>query len=130
MIQRPPRATRTDTLLPYTTLFRASQLHTLAAGEDCGADRRGLAYVLMRESRRCPREREQRLFIQVGQCLPGPPIARINCRLASLVNHQLRYVFTRDRKSTRLNSSHSCASRMPSSAFTQQNYVITTLSIF
>src|SRR3546814_5766973 len=122
MIQRPPRATRTDTLLPYTTLFRASQLHTLAAGEDCGADRRGLAYVLMRESRRCPREREQRLFIQVGQCLPGPPIARFNCRLASLVNHQLRYVLTREqraqrqqgvfedsrieRKSARLNSSH------------------------
>src|SRR3546814_4409289 len=28
----------------------------------------------------------------------------------------LRYQFGRDRKSTRLNSSHSCASRMPSSA--------------
>src|SRR3546814_4177586 len=92
MIRRPPRSTRTDTLFPYTTLFRSdgdghcagrdsrrhNQLHTLAAGEDCGADRRGLAYVLMRESRRCPREREQRLFIQVGQCLPGPPIARFN----------------------------------------------------
>src|SRR3546814_1746791 len=100
MIRRPPRSTRTDTLFPYTTLFR-SQLHTLAAGEDCGADRRGLAYVLMRESRRCPREREQRLFIQVGQCLPGPPIARFNCRLASLVNHQLRYVLTREQRAQR-----------------------------
>src|SRR3546814_12611874 len=33
MIRRPPRSTRTDTLLPYTTLFRSPQspLHQLAA---------------------------------------------------------------------------------------------------
>src|SRR3546814_10981857 len=31
MIRRPPRSTRTDTLLPYTTLFRShrSQFHAL-----------------------------------------------------------------------------------------------------
>src|SRR3546814_5596254 len=44
MIRRPPRATRTDTLFPYTTLFRssdlggeqvdASVLHTRRASED------------------------------------------------------------------------------------------------
>src|SRR3546814_16009371 len=27
MIRRPPRSTRTDTLVPYTTLFRSSQHH-------------------------------------------------------------------------------------------------------
>src|SRR3546814_7391861 len=27
MIQRPPRATRTDTLFPYTTLFRSCHMH-------------------------------------------------------------------------------------------------------
>src|SRR3546814_3441149 len=27
MIRRPPRSTRTDTLLPYTTLFRSAQAH-------------------------------------------------------------------------------------------------------
>src|SRR3546814_11269823 len=27
MIRRPPRSTRTDTLVPYTTLFRSHQLH-------------------------------------------------------------------------------------------------------
>src|SRR3546814_10501669 len=27
MIRRPPRSTRTDTLFPYTTLFRSSDLH-------------------------------------------------------------------------------------------------------
>src|SRR3546814_10442764 len=33
MIRRPPRSTRTDTLFPYTTLFRSS----LAARVSCGA---------------------------------------------------------------------------------------------
>src|SRR3546814_14003667 len=28
MIRRPPRSTRTDTLFPYTTLFRSSPYHT------------------------------------------------------------------------------------------------------
>src|SRR3546814_13609901 len=36
MIRRPPRSTRTDTLFPYTTLFRSDHVH--AAG-----DREGLA---------------------------------------------------------------------------------------
>src|SRR3546814_15452940 len=31
MIRRPPRSTRTDTLCPYTTLFRSDQPVTLAA---------------------------------------------------------------------------------------------------
>src|SRR3546814_10699288 len=30
MIRRPPRSTRTDTLFPYTTLFRSSLLHRTA----------------------------------------------------------------------------------------------------
>src|SRR3546814_9396380 len=29
MIRRPPRSTRTDTLFPYTTLFRSSHLHSV-----------------------------------------------------------------------------------------------------
>src|SRR3546814_18822589 len=35
MIRRPPRSTRTDTLFPYTTLFRSGL--TRAAGADYGA---------------------------------------------------------------------------------------------
>src|SRR3546814_5717215 len=42
MIRRPPRSTRTDTLVPYTTLFR-SQLVAKTADEKISADRR-LAY--------------------------------------------------------------------------------------
>src|SRR3546814_15493978 len=32
MIRRPPRSTRTDTLFPYTTLFRSEGLRTLVGG--------------------------------------------------------------------------------------------------
>src|SRR3546814_13541644 len=34
MIRRPPRSTRTDTLFPYTTLFRS--LHSVAIGQGSG----------------------------------------------------------------------------------------------
>src|SRR3546814_9353081 len=43
MIRRPPRSTRTDTLFPYTTLFRSQHRaeagadHPAAASEDRGA---------------------------------------------------------------------------------------------
>src|SRR3546814_18395654 len=32
MIRRPPRSTRTDTLFPYTTLFRSQRLHHRGSG--------------------------------------------------------------------------------------------------
>src|SRR3546814_2057498 len=32
MIRRPPRSTRTDTLFPYTTLFRSLVVHLLNVG--------------------------------------------------------------------------------------------------
>src|SRR3546814_11664894 len=32
MIRRPPRSTRTDTLFPYTTLFRSSKVSQLGTG--------------------------------------------------------------------------------------------------
>src|SRR3546814_2601357 len=36
MIRRPPRSTRTDTLFPYTTLFRADQESLVQQGECAG----------------------------------------------------------------------------------------------
>src|SRR3546814_3443480 len=37
MIRRPPRSTRTDTLFPYTTLFRSDQADAMSAlGRDAG----------------------------------------------------------------------------------------------
>src|SRR3546814_11600248 len=42
MIRRPPRSTRTDTLFPYTTLFRSLGLvvarHLHAVDDQCGID--------------------------------------------------------------------------------------------
>src|SRR3546814_9772070 len=43
MIRLPPRSTRTDTLLPYTTLFRSDHPAVAGAGE------------WLRRARRCPR---------------------------------------------------------------------------
>src|SRR3546814_2709107 len=71
MIRRPPRSTRTDTLFPYTTLFRSPWGLDLPISEG-------------------------------GRGLSG--------------GQRTLTGLTRDRKSTRLNSSHYCATRMPSSA--------------
>src|SRR3546814_9037453 len=45
MIRRPPRSTRTDTLFPYTTLFRSAAACLQAAGGviDAGMDHLGIA---------------------------------------------------------------------------------------
>src|SRR3546814_19502633 len=36
MIRRPPRSTRTDTLFPYTTLFRSEDLDPISASVTAG----------------------------------------------------------------------------------------------
>src|SRR3546814_5185222 len=40
MIRRPPRSTRTDTLVPYTTLFRSTVVRDIkaAGGQACSSD--------------------------------------------------------------------------------------------
>src|SRR3546814_4564705 len=43
MSRRPPRSTRTDTLFPYTTLFRSITDATIAAMESLGARRAAMA---------------------------------------------------------------------------------------
>src|SRR3546814_20099451 len=40
MIRRPPRSTRTDTLFPYTTLFRSVEVRNGSIGVVLGADQR------------------------------------------------------------------------------------------
>src|SRR3546814_7121621 len=42
MIRRTPRSTRTDTLFPYTTLFRSHGLAARGAGTGAGAAERGV----------------------------------------------------------------------------------------
>src|SRR3546814_3911633 len=57
MIRRPPRAKRTDTLLPYTTLFQSGDREPLAGARrfrrDPAADRRPVRGRRRDEHRRC-----------------------------------------------------------------------------
>src|SRR3546814_11675355 len=50
MIRRPPRSTRTDTLFPYTTLFRSAQRADL--GDQDALRRRGRRDARVRRGRR------------------------------------------------------------------------------
>src|SRR3546814_505155 len=84
MIRRPPRSTRTDTLFPYTTLFRSPRvLRLLPVWQTCGAARRrhGGCGTAPSHGRRSSPE-------------TAHPSAFGSCHTAG------------DRKSTRLNSSH------------------------
>src|SRR3546814_4180828 len=60
MIRRPPRSTRTDTLFPYTTLFRSDRLIGIGVGPHRDRPRAvGPARQLFPEQRRRVRFREQ-----------------------------------------------------------------------
>src|SRR3546814_12664698 len=91
MIRRPPRSTRTDTLFPYTTRFRA-----LLGG---GGREHALAWKLAQSPRL------QTLYAASG----NPGIAQ-HATLVDLdaTDHRtvLDFCIRQDRKSTRLNSSH------------------------
>src|SRR3546814_12671783 len=91
MIRRPPRSTRTYTLFPYTTLFRSPPRQ--AAHEIGGTvDRVDHPQRIGVATTTAAFLAQDAVMGEGGQQPRG------------------------DRKSTRLNSSHSCASRMPSSA--------------
>src|SRR3546814_3919089 len=64
MIRRPPRSTRTDTLLPYTTLFRSDGEHCGLQSEEQPDDQRGVAEqhidIAEPQDRDEPRQHEQR----------------------------------------------------------------------
>src|SRR3546814_10686535 len=104
MIRRPPRPTRTDTLFPYTTLFRSDLLLTdiVLPGSMNGVQLAAAALAL---------RSELRVLMMSGYAEEA--LAEQDF-LADLLRKPL------DRKSTRLNSSHYCASRMPSSAGKKQ----------
>src|SRR3546814_7562341 len=113
MIRRPPRSTRTDTLFPYTTLFRSGS-HVGAAVRVAGADRGNV-------DRRRDRVARRSFAHGAGDARPAlarphliqslsmaAAVLRPRGRLsASLVVEQLAVQSVcGDRKSTRLNSSH------------------------
>src|SRR3546814_3032891 len=112
MIRRPPRSTRTDTLFPYTTLFR-SIVGDVIIGKEGGADALDGAHRVEERVRVEIMLRRTVGFEEVAVAAEG----LVEVDLLAVGKHRAATDRrSADRKSTRLNSSHSCASRMPSSA--------------
>src|SRR3546814_11754284 len=97
MIRRPPRATRTDTLFPYTTLFRSDLPGDLLSN---GINRIRLS--VLRAGQTIP-ETSQPLTVLFHRPRPGGEIpgSGDNPNLTLILPAEVI-----DRKSTRLNSSH------------------------
>src|SRR3546814_12056739 len=99
MIRRPPRSTRTDTLFPYTTLFRSGPrllelANAVLSHQSLGAVRHAVLEALARE---------------VGEtCNIAIPAATHMIYWDRVETHwPLKFQLSiGDRKSTRLNSSH------------------------
>src|SRR3546814_15463814 len=86
MIRRPPRSTRTDTLFPYTTLFRS---HAGLPRQAVVLDLQPLGIVnLGHGEREIPKARERER------------------QIIAVIAAAAREALHLDRKSTRLNSSH------------------------
>src|SRR3546814_13374140 len=92
MIRRPPRSTRTDTLFPYTTLFRSR------AGAEEGIEDHVAG---VRAGEQDAIEQRLRLLRRVDLCP-----ALLQPFLAAADRDQPVAAHLQDRKSTRLNSSH------------------------
>src|SRR3546814_16896040 len=93
MIRRPPRSTRTDTLFPYTTLFRSASLqrnNTIAYVKEKGIQ----AWKKKHDYGR--RNRVENTFFRLKTLFGRHLVSRT-------WNNQAT---ESDRKSTRLNSSH------------------------
>src|SRR3546814_2466895 len=142
MIRRPPRSTRTDTLFPYTTLFRSAGDGWRFPIEAPPPPRRGARRVDAGElDEPLPLAMAAAGLEQVlAWGVPGIAAA-LGERTRALDDaldanglstwktpgHAPHLTALRppaeDRKSTRLNSSHSCAPRMPSSACNNKNII-------
>src|SRR3546814_12889295 len=101
MIRRPPRSTRTDTLFPYTTLFRSLGRGLAVDPERHRAeDRRARAADPGDHRDALDQPDEDRLARRhIGDAADVP------C-LCETLDEQDRKAADEDRKSTRLNSSH------------------------
>src|SRR3546814_3295060 len=135
MIRRPPRATCTDTLLPYTTLFLSIREVFL---EEFGEEIDNLDRMLpvWRErpddlERLRPIRRVFHTLKGSGRLVGARALGEFSWKVENMLNRVLdgtreaspavvamvdQAFYTLDRKSTRLNSSHYCAPRLPSYA--------------
>src|SRR3546814_11836134 len=97
MIRRPPRSTRTDTLFPYTTLFRSVDEADPASANQPTHEIRRLGWPHQPSS----------AHSNAGSMKPTQPTrASQPTKSVGWVGSTNPAPHTRDRKSTRLNSSH------------------------
>src|SRR3546814_17483652 len=114
MIRRPPRSTRTDTLFPYTTLFRSTGGEPLAqknclpllqrlcdAGHRVSLETSGAIDISAVDPRVVR-------VLDIKTPASGEVARNLWSNLDALLPHdEIKFVICdRDRKSTRLNSSH------------------------
>src|SRR3546814_12302850 len=103
MIRRPPRSTRTDTLFPYTTLFRSPDGEALVDAGPAGQDRQPADAERSVEDGRRQRADQGADVGRRNRRLNGIQGSSREMGQVSLVDVSKRF---EDRKSTRLNSSH------------------------
>src|SRR3546814_5210012 len=112
MIRRPPRSTRTDTLFPYTTLFRSVHQRRLGQGhQKLSARRQEIRLLVLDLVEEVPSEHEKHIGLfrsdRVGSAHRDFHARRIEIVLQRVtVDQEIKLAGTEDRKSTRLNSSH------------------------
>src|SRR3546814_18819741 len=120
MIRRPPRSKRTDTLFPYTTLFRAIDNIPTYAARKAGLEPLQLPHPalkeLLTETQGIPVYQEQIMRmaqILAGYTLGGADMLRraLGKKIQAEMDAQRDTfiegcIVPQDRKSTRLNSSH------------------------
>src|SRR3546814_19760359 len=98
MIRRPPRSTRTDTLFPYTTLFRSAKLRLIGdAVYDQDTLLPQIAVGFQYKHNNQP---------GVIAALGGGGHENIDYYIAATKLFLGQSLLVKDRKSTRLNSSH------------------------
>src|SRR3546814_6740778 len=113
MIRRPPRSTRTDTLFPYTTLFRSIP-HRAPARGGVSFGKKGIGHKGSIDVSGIPALAGGEEFLRMWKqsngnvlCVIDPAALGADPMLFGLaIVDAVRHGAKADRKSTRLNSSH------------------------
>src|SRR3546814_4291765 len=117
MIRRPPRSTRTDTLFPYTTLFRSRQVEAARAAYLASAAARDAATLSVAAATASGYitllgldARREVVRLTISSRAEALRLARSRANAGYTSELELRQAEAEyeaaDRKSTRLNSSH------------------------
>src|SRR3546814_7286622 len=107
MIQRPPRSTRTDSLFPYTTLFRSDDDDTRRQEDRKIARRKSFAIIERQRQRQYARQRDRPAHAGERHGGNQSPVGALKAAvLVALAQDGEPQGNPQDRKSTRLNSSH------------------------